>query len=106
MYQVILCTCPSDEVARLIAKTLVTEKLAACINIIPNVTSVYAWDNKIHFDSEVQLIIKSSSALFNDIAYKINDIHPYDVPEIIAMNIQQGDEKYLHWIKESTKSEL
>jgi periplasmic divalent cation tolerance protein len=104
MYQVVFCTCPSDDVAKLIATTLVTDKLAACVNIIPDVTSVYEWDNQIMCDSEVKLIIKSRAELYQLIEAKIIELHPYETPEIIAMNIQQGNEKYLHWIKESTTS--
>jgi periplasmic divalent cation tolerance protein len=103
MYQVVFCTCPSDDIAKSIATTLVTEKLAACVNIIHNVTSVYQWDNQIMCDNEVKLVIKSTAKLFSLIELKINELHPYDTPEIIAMNIQQGNEEYLHWIKESTK---
>lgn len=104
MYQVVFCTCPSDEVAKLIATTLVTDKLAACVNIIPNVTSVYQWDSQIMCDKEIKLVIKTIAKLFPLIEEKINALHPYDTPEIIALNIQQGNEQYLHWIKESTAS--
>ncbi len=106
MFQVILCTCPSRDVASLIAKTLVTKKLAACVNIIPNVTSVYTWEDELQFDDELQLVIKATSDLFSGISAKIHELHPYETPEIIAMNIQQGDDNYLHWINESTKSVL
>lgn len=104
MYQVILCTCPSDEAAKHIATTLVSEKLAACVNIIPNVVSVYQWDSQVICDSEVKLVIKSTSTLFSQIELKIKELHPYETPEIIALNIQQGSEQYLHWINESVIS--
>jgi periplasmic divalent cation tolerance protein len=104
MYQIIFCTCPSDEIAKLIATTLVKNKLAACVNIIPNVMSIYQWDKQVMCDSEVKLVIKSTEKLFPLIASSIKALHPYDTPEIIAMNIQQGNEEYLHWINESTKS--
>jgi len=104
MYQIIFCTCPSDEIAKLIATTLVKNKLAACVNIIPNVMSIYQWDKQVMCDSEVKLVIKSTEKLFPLIESSIKALHPYDTPEIIAMNIQQGNEEYLHWINESTKS--
>ena len=104
MYKIIFCTCLSDEIAKLIATTLVKNKLAACVNIIPNVMSIYQWDKQVMCDSEVKLVIKSTEKLFPLIESSIKALHPYDTPEIIAMNIQQGNEEYLHWINESTKS--
>jgi periplasmic divalent cation tolerance protein len=104
MYQIVFCTCPSDDIAKLIATALVKNKLAACVNVIPNVVSVYQWDNQIMCDNEVKLVIKSTAKLFPLIESNIKTLHPYDTPEIIAMNIQQGNEEYLHWINESTKS--
>lgn len=103
MYHVIFCTCPSDVIAKLIATTLVSEKLAACVNIIPKVTSVYQWNDQVMCDDEVKLVIKSTAKLFSLIELKINELHPYETPEIIAMNIQQGNKEYLQWIEESTK---
>jgi periplasmic divalent cation tolerance protein len=103
MYQIILCTCPDIECAKNIAQHLVEEKYAACVNIIPNVISVYRWGNKIESDNEIQLIIKTQTDKFNDVADEIKRLHRYDTPEIIAMNIQQGDNHYLNWITESLK---
>jgi len=103
MYQIILCTCPDIECAQNIAQHLVKGKHAACVNIIPNVISVYRWENKIESDNEVQLIIKTQTDKFNDVADEIKCLHRYDTPEIIAMNIQQGDNHYLNWITESLK---
>ncbi|MEI6894855.1 MAG: divalent-cation tolerance protein CutA [Colwellia sp.] len=103
MYQLVLTTCPDDTVARQIAQHLVTKKLAACVNIIPNITSVYCWKNELQCDNEVQLIIKTSAAKFTELEKEINQLHPYDVVEIIALNIQQGDKHYLNWITHSLK---
>jgi len=86
-----------------VAKHLVTEKLAACVNIVPNITSIYCWQDEIHCDNEVQLIIKTSEAQFTELSKEINQVHPYDVVEIIALNIQQGDKNYLDWISNSLK---
>jgi len=104
MYQVMFCTCPSEEVARLIATDLVTNKLAACVNIIPNVTSIYYWNNKVMCDNEVKLVIKSTADLYPLVESKIKQLHPYDTPELIALDIQKGSDEYLQWIKESIKS--
>ncbi|NQZ22056.1 MAG: divalent-cation tolerance protein CutA [Colwellia sp.] len=103
MFQIILCTCPDIESAKSIAQHLVKEKHAACVNIIPNVISVYRWQNEVENDTEIQLIIKTRTDKFNDVADEIKRLHRYDTPEIIAMNIQQGDNNYLNWITESLK---
>ncbi|GLX78969.1 divalent-cation tolerance protein CutA [Thalassotalea insulae] len=101
MYHVILSTCPSQEVAEQIADTLVKENLAACINILPQITSIYQWQGKIERDQEVQLLIKTKVELFPVINDRITQLHPYDVPEVIALDITQGSHAYLQWIDES-----
>ncbi len=103
MYQVVLCTCPNKIIAEKIAQNLVGEKLAACVNILPDITSIYSWQGKIERNSEVQLFIKTKSVLFDQLCTSINAIHPYETVEIIALNIQQGDEHYLNWIANSVK---
>lgn len=100
-YQLILTTCPDEQVAKTIAQHLVQEKLAACVNIVPNLTSVYSWEDEICCDSEVQLFIKTSSEKFTLLNARLNELHPYDVVEVIALNIQQGDKHYLNWITKS-----
>jgi len=103
MYQIILSTCPTVSCANKIAKILVERKLAACVNIIPEITSVYRWQNETVQEKEVQLIIKTTESQFNAITEQIKLLHPYETPEIIAMNIQQGDKEYLNWISTSIK---
>ncbi|WP_057830439.1 divalent-cation tolerance protein CutA [Colwellia sp. TT2012] len=103
MYQLVLTTCPNETVAQNIAQQLVTEKLAACVNIIPNITSVYYWQGELQCDNEVQLLIKTDENTFAALNERINQLHPYDVVEIIALNIQQGDKHYLNWISNSLK---
>lgn len=103
MFQLVLSTCPNTEVANNIAKHLVIEGLAACVNIIPNVSSVYIWQGELQYDQEVQLLIKTDRDKFEQLNTRINKLHPYDVVEVIALNIQQGDTHYLNWIAESLK---
>lgn len=103
MYQLVLTTCPDETVAKDIAKHLVTEKLAACVNIIANITSVYTWQEQLQCDSEVQLVIKTEASSFIKLNERINQLHPYDVVEVVALNIQQGDKQYLNWISNSLK---
>jgi len=103
VYQLVLTTCPNEAIAKKIAQHLVAVKLAACVNIVPNIISVYCWQDEIHCDNEVQLLIKTSESKFTDLSKEINQLHPYDVVEIIALNIQQGDKNYLDWISNSLK---
>ncbi len=97
---VVFCTTPDQKTAEQLANTLVEEKLAACCNLIPNLTSIYFWQGKIHKDAEVLLIIKSDRKLFSKLEAKIKELHPYEVPEIISMAIEEGNKDYLHWIHE------
>ncbi|WP_260680369.1 divalent-cation tolerance protein CutA [Thalassotalea sp. PS06] len=98
MHQVILCTCPDKSSAITIANALVDEQLAACVNIQESITSIYQWQGERQQDQEVLMIIKSRCERFSALEQKIIALHPYDVAEIIALNIQQGNEEYLSWI--------
>ena len=102
-FQLVLTTCPNEQIAKTIAEHLVKNKLAACVNILPNVTSIYHWQGKIQCDNEVKLLIKTDSEKFALLNAQINKLHPYDVVEVIALNIQQGDNHYLNWISEYLK---
>jgi periplasmic divalent cation tolerance protein len=102
-FQLVLTTCPNGQVAKDIAQQLVTEKLAACVNILPEMMSIYHWQDEIQCDAEIQLLIKTNSEKFALLNARINELHPYDVVEVIALNIQQGDNLYLNWIREYLK---
>ncbi len=101
---IILCTTNSFDSAETLAHYLVKEKLAACVNIIPKIYSIYSWQNKIEKDEEFLMVIKTKQELFNQIKDKIILLHPYDVPEIIAVDITKGAEDYLNWISKNTKT--
>ena len=102
---IVLVTAPSTEKAREIALDLVQKKLAACVNIVSPITSIYLWDGKIQDEQETLLIIKSRSDLFeDDLVTAIRAIHPYQVPEIIALPIEMGTKDYLDWIKQVTRT--
>lgn len=103
MFQLILCTCPDEQIAKTIATSLVEEKLAACVTLLPKVTSIYRWQENVLCEHEVQLIIKTNKDKFNQLSDRINSLHPYDIPEIVAVNIHQGNLQYLNWISESLK---
>ncbi len=99
-YGVVLVTASSSEEAEAIATVLITEKLAACINLIP-ITSLYTWEGKLCKDQEYQLLIKTDLSKFSQLEIKIKEIHSYDLPEIIAIPIIKGSKSYLSWINDS-----
>lgn len=103
MYQIVISNCPNEAVARQISEQLVKLKLAACVNILPTMISIYQWQDEIHHDKEVMMLIKSKSTLFAEVEQTITDLHPYEVVEVIALNIQQGNELYLNWINDIVK---
>lgn len=100
---VIYCSVPNDFTANLIATTLVDESLAACVNIIPNITSVYKWDGAVQTDNELLLMIKTQKTLFKDVENRIKELHEYTTPEIIALPIVDGSQDYQNWIVNATK---
>ncbi len=93
----------SIENAKLIANTLIKKHLAACVNIIPQVKSIYSWNNEITEDEEYLMLIKTKKDLFQQVKEEIEKLHPYEIPEIISLEISQGNEKYLEWINTCTK---
>jgi periplasmic divalent cation tolerance protein len=101
-YLVVLVTCPPDR-AEPLAQTLLREKLVACVNILPTMTSVYCWKNELCRDEEVLLLIKTRQNLFETLRERIVEIHPYEVPEVIALPILAGHLPYLKWISEVTQ---
>jgi periplasmic divalent cation tolerance protein len=102
-YQVVFCTVPNFEIAKNIARETVSNKLAACCNIIPGLTSVYTWKNEIQEDSELLLIIKTKGNVLRELTEKIKELHPYEVPEIIALEFDKGNKEYLNWVNENVK---
>jgi periplasmic divalent cation tolerance protein len=98
----ILCTCPDQVTAERIAETLVGERLAACVNLVPGLTSVYRWEGRIQRDTELLLLIKTRAAVYPLLEARIRELHPYQTPEIIALPIQTGTAAYLDWIADNT----
>ncbi len=101
-YNVIFCTVPSQEDGKKIGNILVKERLAACVNIVSGITSIYEWKGELCDDSEFLMIIKSRKGLFENIKKRIVENHPYELPEIISLSIDDGLEPYLDWISENT----
>ncbi|MCL5881150.1 MAG: divalent-cation tolerance protein CutA [Candidatus Thermoplasmatota archaeon] len=102
MASLILSTVSKMEDAQRIAEILVTERLAACVNIIGSVNSVYRWRDKIERNQEIMLVIKTSRERSKSAMYRLTEIHPYEVPEAIALETSDGSSKYLKWIEDST----
>ena len=100
---VVLITAPSQEAARQIADALLREKLAACVNVLPAIRSYYTWKGARQEDEEVLLLVKTRAALFaSRLIPAVKAVHPYELPEIIALPIQMGFEPYLTWINDET----
>lgn len=103
VFRIILVTCSSMEEAEKISKSLVEEKLAACVNIVSTVKSFFWWEGKIDEAEEHLLIIKTSIKKIEKLIKRVKELHSYDVPEIISLPILEGNLEYLKWIKESIK---
>jgi periplasmic divalent cation tolerance protein len=99
--RIALCTVPDEETAGQIADALVSEKLAACVNIIPSVMSVYRWNDAIEHSQELMLLIKTSESVWPLLEARILELHPYELPEIITVPIHTGQADYIKWIKTS-----
>jgi len=98
----VLITTSSEEEAANIAYPLVENRLAACVNIIRNIRSVYRWKGKVEDDAEVLMIAKTKRSLFDPLMNKVKELHSYAVPEVIAIPVAAGSEDYLDWLNEVT----
>lgn len=103
-YSIAFITVPDEETAVKIAQTLIEKKLAPCVNLIPALRSIYMWEGKLCDDKELLLIVKTKTTLQEELKSTVESIHPYDVPEVIFIDIQDGLPSYLNWIDENVKS--
>lgn len=99
---IVYCTVPAADVAGRLATALVDEGLAACVNRLPGVESTYRWEGRTQVDTEWLLLIKTSRARFDELRRRIVELHPYELPEVIAVDVALGHAPYLAWIAEST----
>jgi periplasmic divalent cation tolerance protein len=97
-HQIILCTCPDQGTAEKIARLLIEGQLAACVNILPGIQSIFSWQGKIESAQEHLLLIKSNKDNYGAIETAITSSHPYELPEIIAVALENGLPEYLNWI--------
>jgi len=103
-YLVVFVTCPTVASAKQLAKTLVHKRLAACVNIVPNVQSLFWWEGRVDQAREALLLIKTTTRRFASLRQAVRALHPYEVPEVIAIPIQRAHQPYLRWITESLRS--
>lgn len=99
---VVLCTAPDQQTAQALAHALVSEHLAACINILGPLSSIYQWDGQLEQATEHLLIIKTTTTAYPQLEARLSALHPYEVPEIMALPVSQGAGSYLHWLCAST----
>lgn len=97
-YILVLCTCPEDVVAARIANALVEERLAACVNRLSRMSSTYRWEGKVRTETEALLLIKTVDRLRDRLTQRIQELHPYELPEVITLPIEGGSERYLAWL--------
>ena len=102
--RVVLTTCGSKEEAQKIARVLVERRLAACVNIVPSIESVYRWQGKVESATEWLLLIKTRAEQFEAVRDAIRELHSYELPECIMISVEGGSREYLGWIEESTES--
>jgi periplasmic divalent cation tolerance protein len=100
---VVLSTCPTPEVAQAIAHALVSEGLAACVNQVTGVRSTYIWKGAVQTDAEVLLAIKTTETGFAALEKRLLSLHPYELPEVVAIPVCAGSEKYLQWVRDTVK---
>jgi periplasmic divalent cation tolerance protein len=99
---IIFVTAPNEDEARRIAEAIVNERLAACVNIINSVESIYRWQGQVEHDRELLLIIKSTAGRYADLERRVKELHSYTTPEVISFRIKRGSQSYLDWIHDST----
>lgn len=102
-YLIVFCTVPNENAALKISQSLVAEKLAACCNIIAGLRSLFFWKEELCDESELLLVIKTKSGVYDRLEKQICSLHPYDVPEVLAFSIKKGSDDYLKWIDANVK---
>lgn len=102
---VVLCTCPDASTAQRIAEILVFERLATCINRVAGLRSTYFWDGRLQDEAEILLIIKTTAERLTALQERLQALHPYEVPEVIALKVAAGNEAYLEWVRRGVDEE-
>ncbi len=102
-YVVVLTTLPADADGQAFGRALVDERLAACVNLLPLMESVYRWEGRIEQETERQLLIKTSRDRVAALWDRVRELHPYEVPEFVVLAVADGNEAYLRWVGDSTR---
>ncbi|CAI6356132.1 unnamed protein product [Macrosiphum euphorbiae] len=100
IHSIVHVTAPTIELAKSLARGLITKDLAACVNLIPNVTSIYKWKSEVNEDSEILMVIKTRTSRIGDLITYVESQHPYDVCEVISTKIENGNNSYMKYISE------
>ena len=100
---VVLVTAPSEEKAAELGRALVDEKLAACANLVPGVRSIYRWQGKVEDSAEVLMLLKTTHERFEALKARVVALHPYEVPEVVRLDVTGGHAPYLDWVRDSTR---
>jgi periplasmic divalent cation tolerance protein len=102
---IVLTTIDSADRAGAVARTLIAERLAACVNVLPEMRSFYRWEGETKAEAEWQLLIKTTAARLEALKQRLHELHPYEVPEFLVLPVSGGSDSYLRWIAESTGPE-
>jgi periplasmic divalent cation tolerance protein len=100
---VVYVTVPNEDEANRLSEALVNERLAACVNVIPRIRSVYRWEGRVQTDDELLLMIKTTGDRFPELEQRVLQLHSYGTPEVIALRIERGSSDYLGWLHEATR---
>lgn len=103
--RLVFVTCPDRVTAERIARALVEERLAACGNVLPDLVSIYRWEGAVETDAECLLLLKTRDGLLDPLSDRLHALHPYDVPELLAVEVERGAPAYLRWVVEETGAE-
>ena len=100
---IVFITAPNEKEAASISRTIVEERLVACVNIIPSVRSIYRWQGRVEDEQEVLMVVKTKKSLFERLQERVKELHSYSVPEIIGLPVTEGSKQYLEWLGQETE---
>ena len=100
---VVIVTAPSEATAEQLAQALVQDRLAACVQVLPGVTSFYRWEGKLEKSDEWLMLIKTTRKNLSELTARLESMHPYEVPEVVALEVVGGADRYLGWVEEETR---
>lgn len=102
---VVLVTVPSVEAGQSIARALVAEHLAACVNVVPGIRSIFFWEGRLQEEPEALLVVKTRRECYDALQRRVIELHPYSVPEVLALPVEAGSPTYLAWVEETVRTE-